>query len=79
MVNLARILLLALMTLAVHGYEDYLTLTSKVEQLIENARNYMFPVNNDNFYEHEKDSCTFCCKYYLFHYLLVSVCVLATI
>lgn len=61
----ARILVFALTALAVHGYEDYLTLTREVEELIQSARNYTFPVNNNEFYQRNGSRSDRCCKYFI--------------
>lgn len=45
------------------GAEDYHELTRKVEKLMEEARGYTFPVNNERFYQRNEYSDEPCGKW----------------
>ncbi|XP_066158827.1 4-pyridoxate dehydrogenase-like [Euwallacea fornicatus] len=64
---------LYLLALAASGYgeEDYRTLTRKVQQLMENSKNYVFPVNNKRFYEKNPDITDEPCPQEEFDFIIV--------
>ncbi|XP_066245363.1 alcohol dehydrogenase [acceptor]-like [Euwallacea similis] len=64
---------LYLLALAVSGYgqEDYHTLARKVEQLMEDARSYVYPVNNERFFQRENGTTEDPCPEGEFDFIIV--------